>query len=134
MKNLRRKTLAGASAAALGAGLALTGVPSPAAAVGPDTSYLVLAPQGATTGKAAARVAAADGTVVASYDQIGVLVVRSTNPAFATQVAGAGVQSVASTAAWAPPSTRARRWRWPRPTPPPTPPASRSTASSGTWT
>ncbi|MDG4800571.1 S8 family serine peptidase [Micromonospora sp. WMMD980] len=98
MKNLRRKTLAGASAAALGAGLALTGVPSPAAAGGPDTSYLVLAPQGASTGKAAARVAAADGTVVASYDQIGVLVVRSTNPAFAAQVAGAGVQSVASTA------------------------------------
>ncbi|SCG35867.1 S8 family peptidase [Micromonospora humi] len=98
MKNLRRKTLAGASAAALGAGLALTGVPSPVAAAGPETSYLVLAPQGATTGKAAARVAAADGTVVASYDQIGVLVVRSTNPSFATRVAGAGVQSVASTA------------------------------------
>ncbi|QLQ36157.1 S8 family peptidase [Micromonospora robiginosa] len=98
MNNLRRKTLAGASAAALGAGLALTGVPAPALAAGPDTSYLVLAPQGATTDRAAARVAAADGTVVARYDQIGVLVVRSTNPAFTTQVAGAGVQSVASTA------------------------------------
>ncbi|MCZ7437207.1 S8 family serine peptidase [Micromonospora sp. WMMC241] len=98
MQNLRRKTLAGTSAAALGVGLALTGVPSPVAAAGPETSYLVLAPQGTTTGKAAARVAAADGTVVASYDQIGVLVVRSTNPSFPTRVAGAGVQSVASTA------------------------------------
>jgi subtilisin family serine protease len=98
VKNLRRKTLAAASAATLGAGLALTGGLAPAAAAGPDTSYLVLAPQGANTSKAAARVAAAKGTVVASYDQIGVLVVRSTNPDFATQVAGAGVESVASTA------------------------------------
>lgn len=42
-------------------------------------------------------MAAADGTVVADYHQIGVLVVRSTNPAFASQVAGAGVEAVAST-------------------------------------
>ncbi|WP_262286524.1 S8 family serine peptidase [Micromonospora sp. MA102] len=98
MKNLRRKTLAAASAATLGVGLALSGGLAPAAAAGPDTSYLVLAPQGANTSKAAARVAAAKGTVVASYDQIGVLVVRSTNPDFATQVAGAGVEAVASTA------------------------------------
>ncbi|GAB3070163.1 S8 family peptidase [Micromonospora schwarzwaldensis] len=98
MNNLRRKTLAAASAVTLGAGLAVTGGLAPAAAAGPETSYLVLAPQGATTGKAAARVAAADGTVVASYDQIGVLVARSTNPDFAARVAGAGVESVASTA------------------------------------
>lgn len=98
MKNLRRKTLAAASAMTLGVGLAVTGGLAPAAAAGPDTSYLVLAPQGANTSKAAARVAAANGTVVATYDEIGVLVVRSTNPNFATQVAGAGVESVASTA------------------------------------
>ncbi|MEU5722099.1 S8 family serine peptidase [Micromonospora sp. NPDC047738] len=98
MKNLRRKTLAAASVVALGVGLATTGGLAPAAAAGPDTTFLVLAPQGGKTDKAAARVAAAKGTVVASYDQIGVLVVRSTNPDFATQVAGAGVESVASTA------------------------------------
>ncbi|MFG2100178.1 S8 family serine peptidase [Micromonospora echinaurantiaca] len=99
MKNLRRKTLAAASAMTLGVGLAVTGGLAPAAAAaGPDTTFLVLAPQGAKTDKAAARVAAAKGTVVASYDQIGVLVVRSTNPDFATDVAGAGVESVASTA------------------------------------
>ncbi|MCW3815187.1 S8 family serine peptidase [Micromonospora sp. DR5-3] len=98
MKNLRRKTLAAASVVALGVGLAATGGLAPAAAAGPDTTFLVLAPQGGKTDKAAARVAAAKGTVVASYDQIGVLVVRSTNPNFATQVAGAGVESVASTA------------------------------------
>ncbi|WP_439427492.1 S8 family peptidase [Micromonospora sp. LA-10] len=98
MNNLRRKTLAAASAATLGAGLALIGVPAPVAAAGPETSYLVLAPQGNGTAKAAARVAAADGTVVAAYDKIGVLVARSSAPDFATRVAGAGVESVASTA------------------------------------
>jgi subtilisin family serine protease len=97
VKNLRRKTLAAASAAALGAGLAVTGASAPAAAVGPDTTFLVLAPQGAKTDTAAARVAAANGTVVADYGQIGVLVVRSTNADFATQVKGAGVDSVAAT-------------------------------------
>ncbi len=98
MNNLRRKTLAAASAVTLGAGLALIGVPAPVAAAGPETSYLVLAPQGNGTAKAAARVAAADGTVVAVYDKIGVLVARSSTPDFATRVAGAGVESVASTA------------------------------------
>ncbi|MBM7832749.1 subtilisin family serine protease [Agromyces cerinus] len=90
-----------ASAAALAIGLigaaAGPAVAAPAAATGPETGYLVLAPQGKSVAKAAARVAAAGGTVVASYDQIGVLVVRSTNTAFTTAVAGAGVQSVAST-------------------------------------
>ncbi|MEV1146973.1 S8 family serine peptidase [Micromonospora sp. NPDC049799] len=99
MKNLRRKTLAAASAVSLGVGLAVTGGLVPAAsAAGPDTTYLVLAPQGATTDKAAARIAAAGGTVVAGYHQIGVLVVRSTNPDFTSRVAGEGVESVASTA------------------------------------
>ncbi|SCF22296.1 Serine protease, subtilisin family [Micromonospora viridifaciens] len=98
MKNLRRKTLAAASVVTLGIGLAAIGGLAPAAAAGPETTFLVLAPQGSKTDKAVARVAAANGTVVASYDQIGVLVVRSTNPNFATQVAGAGVESVASTA------------------------------------
>ncbi|MBQ1062841.1 MULTISPECIES: S8 family peptidase [Micromonospora] len=98
MNNLRRKTFAAASAVTLGAGLALIGVPAPVAAAGPETSYLVLAPQGNGTAKAAARVAAADGAVVAAYDKIGVLVARSSAPDFATRVAGAGVESVASTA------------------------------------
>ena len=57
----------------------------------------MLAPQGKSTKQAAARVAAAGGTVVATYNQIGVLVARSTNTAFAGAVAGAGVESVAST-------------------------------------
>jgi subtilisin family serine protease len=98
VKFIRRKTLAAASTVALGVGLAVTGGLAPASAAGPETTFLVLAPQGASTERAVARATAAQGTVVARYEQIGVLVVRSTNPAFATQVAGAGVESVASTA------------------------------------
>jgi subtilisin family serine protease len=71
MKN--RKVIGVACAAALAVGLIGTAA-VPAAAAGPDTTYLVLAPQGKSTAKAAARVAAAGGTVVAAYDQIGVLV------------------------------------------------------------
>ncbi|MGW3604049.1 S8 family peptidase [Micromonospora sp. NPDC005161] len=97
MKNLRNKTLAAASAVTLGVGLAVTGALAPATAAGPDTTFLVLAPQGAANDRAAARVAAAKGTVMASYEQIGVLVARSSNPDFATEVAGAGVESVAAT-------------------------------------
>ena len=94
MKN--RKVIGAACAAALAVGLIGTAA-VPAAAAGPDTTYIVLAPQGKNTDKAAARVAAAGGTVVASYDQIGVLVARSTNTSFETSVAGAGVEAVAST-------------------------------------
>jgi len=94
MKN--RKVIGAACAAALAVGLIGTAA-VPAAAAGPDTTYIVLAPQGKNTDKAAARVAAAGGTVVASYDQIGVLVARSTNTSFEKAVAGAGVDAVAST-------------------------------------
>ena len=95
MKN--HKVIGAVSAVALAVGLIGTAVAPAAAASGPETTYLVLAPQGKSTDKAAARVAAAGGTVVAAYDQIGVLVARSTSTAFAGAVAGAGVESVAST-------------------------------------
>ena len=68
-----------------------------AATVGPDASYLVLV-KGNNTAKAAERVADAGGRVVATYDQIGVLVARSTNAAFADAVAGGSVEAAASTA------------------------------------
>jgi subtilisin family serine protease len=96
---IRRRTLAAASAVALGAGVLTTAGLTPSAmAAGPDTTYLVLAPNGGSTDAAAARVAAGNGTVVADYRQIGVLIARSNNPAFTTAVAGAGVEAVASTA------------------------------------
>jgi len=95
---VNRKVLTAAFAVALASFLAV-GVAfiSPATAAGPDTTYLVLAPAGNSTAKASAKVAAAGGTVVASYSQIGVLVARSTNPDFATAASGAGVEAVAST-------------------------------------
>jgi subtilisin family serine protease len=94
----RRKVLAAACVAALGAG-ALTGavLPGSVSAAGPQSTYIVLAPQGQSTQRAAARVAAAGGTVVADYAQIGVLVARSADPGFETAVAGSGVEAVAST-------------------------------------
>lgn len=93
----KTKLIGAVSAAAIAIGMLGATVVPAAAASGPETSYLVLAPQGKSTAKAAERVAAAGGTVVATYDQIGVLVVRSTNTAFASAVAGSGVESVAST-------------------------------------
>jgi subtilisin family serine protease len=92
----KHKVIGAACAAALAVGLIGTAA-APAAASGPESTYLVLAPQGASTKAAAARVTAAGGTVVAAYDQIGVLVARSTSTAFESAVAGKGVEAVAST-------------------------------------
>ena len=98
MRFNRRSVLCSVSAVALVAGLTVTAaVSAPATAAGPNTTYLVLAPQGHSTAVAASRVAAAGGTVVANYSQIGVLVARSTNPSFGAEAAGAGVESVAET-------------------------------------
>jgi len=72
-------------------------VSTSAQAAGLGSTFLVLAPQGTSTAGAVDRVTAAGGTVVADYRQIGVLVARSTNPAFDSAVAGSGVESVAST-------------------------------------
>jgi subtilisin family serine protease len=94
----RRSTLAAVAALTTGLAVALTASPAVSAPeAGPDTTYLVIAPDGAPTDHARARVAAAGGTVVADYRQIGVLVVHSTNQAFATAVAGPGVAGAAST-------------------------------------
>ena len=98
MRFVNRKVLAAAFAVVL-AGLLAVGAAfiSPASAAEPDTTYLVLAPAGNSTAKASAKVAAAGGTVVATYSQIGVLVARSTNPAFDAAVAGEGVEAAAAT-------------------------------------
>jgi hypothetical protein len=82
---------------AVGLAIGLGGlVPATAGATGSATTYLVLTPEGSTA-RAEARVAAAGGSVVASYRQIGVLVARSNSAGFATSVAGGGVQAVAPT-------------------------------------
>ena len=98
MRGINRKVLTAALAVALAGSFAVGAVHSSAAtAAGADATYLVLAPEGNSTAKATARVAAAGGTVVAAYPQIGVLVAHSTNPDFATATSGAGVEAVAST-------------------------------------
>ena len=98
MSSINRKALGAAVLAVVVGAFLVAGaaVGAPASAVTPET-YLVLAPEGKSTDKAAARVAAAGGTVVAAYDQIGVLVARSSSPAFAETASGAGVDAVAST-------------------------------------
>lgn len=92
-----RKRVAGTAATVLVAGALVGTTSTPTMAVGSESTYLVLAPQGQSTAKATSRVAGAGGTVVASYPQIGVLVARSTDPGFTGAVAGSGVESVAST-------------------------------------
>ena len=97
MRSARRTMLAAGTAVA--GVVALAGLaPAPAVATGPTVSYLVLAPEGQDTAQAAARVAAAGGTVLAAYDRIGVLVTQSADPSFGAAVAGPGVEAVASTA------------------------------------
>ena len=97
MIRVSRSKAAGAAAAVLVAGTLVGVTSTPTMAAGTESTYMVLSPQGQSTAKAAARVAAAGGRVVADYRQIGVLVVRSTDPAFAGAVSGSGVESVAST-------------------------------------
>ncbi|MGW4721037.1 S8 family peptidase [Streptomyces sp. S1] len=75
---------------------------APAAAVatdGPKLSYVVNVDGGHSTAKSVKKaIAAAGGTVVVSYDQIGVIVVHSQNPDFAKQVRKArGVVSAGAT-------------------------------------
>ena len=97
MIRVSRSRAAGAAAAVLVAGTLVGVTSTPTMAAGTESTYVVLSPQGQSTAKAAARVAAAGGRVVADYRKIGVLVVRSTDPAFAGAVTGSGVESVAST-------------------------------------
>jgi len=95
-RRLIRGPISIAAALALVAGLAATTVGS-AAATGPESTYLVLAPQGQAIDRAVSRVVAAGGVVVAEYSEIGVLIVRSANSAFDTAVAGDGVEAAAAT-------------------------------------
>src|SRR6476469_782030 len=73
--------------------IAATGVFAPAAATaapagttGPTETYLVLFKGNASPANAAGTVTGAGGTVVANYSQIGVLVARSDNSAFADRM------------------------------------------------
>jgi lantibiotic leader peptide-processing serine protease len=81
---------------ALAAGL--TAAPA-ALATGSTQTYLILYQSRAVPGDAGTRITAAGGTLVASYDAIGVAVARSSSDAFATQVqADSRVAAAAATA------------------------------------
>lgn len=91
-----RRMIGALSAGALAIGM--IGVAGTSATASPtEATYLVLAPQGSNTKAAARRVSAMGGSVLAAYDQIGVLVVKSSDAAFESRVVGKGIQSVAPT-------------------------------------
>jgi subtilisin family serine protease len=70
---------------------------APAVTNGPAQTYIVLAPHGQSVARAVTRVGAAGGTVVAAYDEIGVVIASAGRADFATAVRGAGVDSAATT-------------------------------------
>ncbi|EWT03176.1 peptidase S8 [Intrasporangium oryzae NRRL B-24470] len=98
-----RRFLVAATAVTLGAGTALTATALGASASGQAAStYIVLARDGAAAGGASRAVTAAGGTVVASYDAIGVVIARSSSADFAATVSGrSGIQGVSATAGFA---------------------------------
>ncbi|GAB7007022.1 S8 family serine peptidase [Nocardioides sp. AN3] len=103
IRHPRKATTALLGAAALAAAAAITATaPVDAASTGADSTYLVLYKTGASTSGAAKAVAAAGGTVVATYAQIGVVVARSGRSDFASAVGAAnGVQAAAPTRPYA---------------------------------
>jgi subtilisin family serine protease len=89
---------AGAPAGATAAGARWAAAGS-SAADGPELSYVVNVRAGQGTSRSVRQaIAAAGGTVVTSYDRIGVIVVHSANPGFATAIrAVRGVDSAGAT-------------------------------------
>ncbi|MBC6449590.1 S8 family serine peptidase [Actinokineospora xionganensis] len=85
MKHSRRRLSAvlGLTAALV---VAPTATTSMAATGATDSTYVVLYRQGASTADAGQAIAAAGGTVVANYAEIGVIVARSANSGFANTV------------------------------------------------
>lgn len=69
---------------------------------GPTETYLIVYSSGASSARAASAVSSAGGTMVADYRQIGVVVARSADPAFADAIAAVrGVEGVSATAPFA---------------------------------
>lgn len=82
---MRGRFLGAALALALATALGVVTL-APVAGAGTTRTYIVLYKQLAVSSDAAARIQGAGGTVVASYPQIGVVVARSSNDAFAATV------------------------------------------------
>ncbi|MFJ6196682.1 S8 family serine peptidase [Micromonospora sp. NPDC092111] len=98
---MRRRTLIVTTTTSLVAAFGAFLAPSAAAADGPTLSYVVNAVDRARTADAATAVTEAGGQVMVSYAQIGVVIARSTDAAFAEKVRavahGAAVHSAGTT-------------------------------------
>src|SRR5829696_2113309 len=93
-----RALLAASAAAIMSAVIATDGaVVQTAAAAGATQTFIVLAGDGQGVSGAKARVLATGGTIVASYDAIGVVIAAADRLDFATAVIGDGVESAAAT-------------------------------------
>src|SRR5829696_5779599 len=96
---LGRLLVGAAVIAATGMSVPTAATAAPVGTMGPAENYLVLFKGSQSPANAAALVAAAGGTVVADYSQIGVLVARSGNSAFDDQLrADNKVEGVSATA------------------------------------
>jgi lantibiotic leader peptide-processing serine protease len=98
---LHRKGLVATSALLIAAG-SLTALPVASADTGAQSTYVVVYKAGAKSAGAARDVAAAGGTLVANYTDIGVVIARSSQSGFATAMGRAnGVDSAVATGAFA---------------------------------
>ena len=94
---MRRRYLSAALALALAATIGVVAL-APTAGAGTTRTYIVLYKQHAVANDAAARIQSAGGSLVASYSQIGVVIARSSNNAFAsTMKKDLKIKGVAST-------------------------------------
>ena len=99
MPNRSARLLATAAATCLLGGVLLVG---PAVAVGESQTYLIVYSGTSVPSDAATRIAAAGGTLVARYGQIGVAIARSDKVGFASTIKGdARVAGAAATKAFA---------------------------------
>lgn len=86
-------------AATLAVAMATIGVGVPASGADAEETYIVLYRQHDVAADAAIRVAAAGGTLVAAYDQIGVVIARSSDASFDERLeADKRIEAAASTA------------------------------------
>jgi subtilisin family serine protease len=94
---MRRRYLGAAMALAVATTLGVVAL-GPTAGAGTTKTYVVLYKQLAVSSGASARIQGAGGTVVASYPQIGVMIARSSNDAFAaTMKSDLTIQGVSAT-------------------------------------
>jgi lantibiotic leader peptide-processing serine protease len=95
-------SLVGLAALAVGSDPAGAAPVAEATGNGPAETYLIVYRSGASSAGAGAAISSAGGTTVAAYPEIGVVVARSANPAFADAIAAVqGVEGVAATGRFA---------------------------------